>query len=54
MNLRSIVARQDLAAVESLTLPETTPDELTYYVCALKRSLCNLLQLIAHLEGHNR
>ncbi|MGK5531099.1 hypothetical protein [Streptomyces sp. URMC 129] len=49
-----IVAHQDLAAVEAVSLPLATPDELTFYVCVLKRSLCNVLQLIADMEGHDR
>ncbi|WP_049577643.1 hypothetical protein [Streptomyces sp. SBT349] len=49
-----IVARQNLAAVESVVLPLATPDELTYYVCTLKRSLCSLLQLFARVGGEGR
>ncbi|MDT0441454.1 hypothetical protein [Streptomyces johnsoniae] len=49
-----IVARQTLAEAEALALPLATPDELTYHVCVLKRSLCGMLQLFAVVKGNRR
>ncbi|ARQ68515.1 hypothetical protein [Streptomyces marincola] len=49
-----IVARQALAAVEAVHVPLATADELTFHVCALKRSLCRMLQLFATVRSPQR
>lgn len=41
-----IVARQHLVAAEDLELGTATPEEMTYHLGTLKRSLRSLLQLI--------
>ncbi len=40
-----VVAGQCLAAAEAVPLARATPEELTFHLCALKRSLTSVLQL---------
>ncbi|MFF6847961.1 hypothetical protein [Streptomyces antimycoticus] len=49
-----IVAEQSLATAEALSLATATPEELTYHLGAVKRSLSSVLQLLAPVEGEPR
>ncbi|AGP55048.1 hypothetical protein M271_17430 [Streptomyces rapamycinicus NRRL 5491] len=49
-----IVAGQTLAGAESLDLATATPEELTYHLGAVKRSLRSVLHLLASVEGEGR
>ncbi|MER7876887.1 hypothetical protein ABTY63_25555 [Streptomyces solisilvae] len=46
-----IVAGQTLTGAETLDLADATPEELTYHLGAVKRSLRSLLQLLAPVAG---
>lgn len=46
-----IVAGQTLTGAETLDLAGATPEELTYHLGAVKRSLRSLLQLLAPVAG---
>ncbi|WP_413809418.1 hypothetical protein [Streptomyces sp. OE57] len=46
-----IVAGQTLTGAETLDLADATPEELTYHLGAVKRSLRSLLQLLAPVPG---
>ncbi|MBL1101402.1 hypothetical protein [Streptomyces coffeae] len=45
-----IVATQSLAAAEGLSLATAAPEELTYHLGAVRRSLRSVLQLLAPVE----
>ncbi|MDT0343217.1 hypothetical protein [Streptomyces litchfieldiae] len=46
-----LVAGQTLAAAEALPLSRATPEELTFHLCSLKRSLTSVLQLLEPAEA---